>query len=59
MSYDTVATYSQVGSLLLFIFLFLMVLVYVFWPTTAATLEKEQRVALDLADPSDPQSDEK
>ena len=32
MNYDTVAQFSQVASLLLFIALFLGVIAYVFWP---------------------------
>jgi len=48
MTYDTVATISQVSSLFLFIFLFLGILVYVFWPSTGKKLEEAQRHALDL-----------
>ena len=48
MTYDSVATVSQVSSLLLFIALFVAVVVYVFLPTTKARLEKAQRRALDL-----------
>ncbi|MCH9765913.1 MAG: cbb3-type cytochrome c oxidase subunit 3 [Alphaproteobacteria bacterium] len=48
MSYDTVATFSQVSSLLLFIALFVGVIAYVFWPTTKDKLELAQRRALDL-----------
>jgi len=48
MSYDTVATYSQVSSLLLFIGLFLVVVVYVLLPRTKQKLEQAQRRALDL-----------
>ena len=35
MSYDTVATYSQVASLLFFIAMFIGVIIYVFWPGTS------------------------
>ena len=48
MTYDTVARFSMVASLLLFIGLFLIVLAYVFWPTASARLETAQRRALDL-----------
>ena len=49
MTYDTVATYSQVTSLLLFIALFVVVLAYVFWPRNGERLEAAARQALDLA----------
>lgn len=48
MTYDTVATVSQVASLLLFMALFVGVLVYVFWPGNREKFEKIQRDALDL-----------
>lgn len=48
MSYETVATYSQVISLLLFIALFLAVLAYAYWPSNRDRLEQAQRQALDL-----------
>lgn len=48
MSYDTVATISQVASLLLFIGLFAGVLIYVLWPRNRERLEAAARTALDL-----------
>ena len=48
MTYDTVATFSQVTSLLLFITLFFGVLVYAFWPGNRRRFEAAQRDALDL-----------
>ncbi len=48
MSYDTVATFSQVTSLLLFLAMFLGVLVYTFWPGNNQRFEQNQRSALDL-----------
>lgn len=48
MAYDTVATFSQVSSLLLFIALFVVVVVYVLMPQTRDRLERAQRRALDL-----------
>ena len=48
MSYDTVATFSQVASLLLFVALFFAVLAYVFWPGNRKRFEKAQRSALHL-----------
>lgn len=52
MTYDTVATYSQVSSLLLFIGLFLAVIIYVLLPKTKDRLERAQRRALDLDTPN-------
>ena len=48
MTYDTVATISQVTSLLLFMAIFLAVLGYVFWPRNREGFEKAARQALDL-----------
>ncbi len=48
MSYDTVATWSQVASLLMFIAMFGGVLVYALWPQNKARFEAAQRRALDL-----------
>jgi cytochrome c oxidase cbb3-type subunit 4 len=49
MTYDTVATFSQVASLLLFVGLFIAVLAYVFWPRNRERFEAAAREALDLA----------
>ena len=48
MSYDTVATISQVTSLLFFIALFIGVLIYVFWPGNRQRFDEAQRQALNL-----------
>ena len=48
MTYDAVATFSQVTSLLLFIALFFVVLVYALWPKNGERFQKAQRSALDL-----------
>lgn len=48
MSYDTVATFSQVTSLLMFIAIFLAVVAYAFWPGNRQKFEHLQRNALDL-----------
>jgi cytochrome c oxidase cbb3-type subunit 4 len=48
MSYDTVATISQVASLLIFIAMFAGVLAYAFWPRNGARFEIAQRRALGL-----------
>jgi cytochrome c oxidase cbb3-type subunit 4 len=48
MTYETVATWSQVTSLLMFIGMFLAVVAYAFWPRNRARFETAQRRALDL-----------
>jgi cytochrome c oxidase cbb3-type subunit 4 len=48
MSYDTVATISQVTSLLMFVGMFLAVLAYALWPKNGPRFEEAQRRALDL-----------
>jgi cbb3-type cytochrome oxidase subunit 3 len=48
MSYDTVATISQVASLLLFVGMFLAVLAYALKPSNGARFDRAQRAALEL-----------
>jgi cbb3-type cytochrome oxidase subunit 3 len=48
LTYDAVARFSMVASLLLFIAMFLGVLAYVFLVASRDKLEKAQRDALDL-----------
>jgi cytochrome c oxidase cbb3-type subunit 4 len=48
MSYDTVATLSQVISLAMFVVMFAAVLVYALWPANGPRFDKVQRSALDL-----------
>jgi cytochrome c oxidase cbb3-type subunit IV len=48
MTYETIATISQVSSLLLFIALFVGVLIYAVWPKNKPRFEDAQRRALDL-----------
>lgn len=48
MTYDTIATISQVTSLLMFIAMFAAVLVYALWPQNGARFDAAQRSALDL-----------
>ncbi|MEZ5852270.1 MAG: cbb3-type cytochrome c oxidase subunit 3 [Hyphomicrobiaceae bacterium] len=48
MTYETVATISQVASLLFFIAMFAAVLAYALWPSNGARFEAAQRRALDL-----------
>ncbi len=48
MTYDTVATISQVLSLLMFLAMFAAVLVYALWPSNGRRFEQAQRAALDL-----------
>ena len=58
LSYETVATVSQTGSLLLFVALFVAVVAYVLWPGNGERLHKAGTEALDLGhDPADPQSE--
>jgi cytochrome c oxidase cbb3-type subunit 4 len=51
MSYHTVASISQVASLLMFVGIFLGVLVYALWPSNGPRFEEAQRRALDLDQP--------
>ncbi len=48
MSYQTVASFSQVTSLLMFIAIFIAVLAYALWPSNGPRFEEAQRKALDL-----------
>lgn len=48
MTYDTVATFSQVTSLLFFFALFIGVVAYAFWPGNTRKFEDAQRKALGL-----------
>lgn len=48
MNYDTVATFSQVTSLLLFLAMFVAIVAYAFWPGLREKFEAAQRKALDL-----------
>ena len=54
MTYDTVAQFSQVASLLLFIALFLGVIAYAYWPGNRRRFEDAQKQALDLEKKSSP-----
>ena len=51
LSYETIATISQVASLLMFIVMFAAVVAYALWPSNGPRFEHVQRQALDL-DPS-------
>ena len=48
MTYETIATISQVASLLMFMAMFAGVLVYALWPKNGQRFEDAQRQALDL-----------
>jgi cytochrome c oxidase cbb3-type subunit 4 len=48
MTYDAIATWSQVTSLLMFIVMFAAVLAYALWPKNGPGFEDAQRRALDL-----------
>lgn len=52
MTYDQIATISQVTSLLLFIALFACVVAYALWPKNGEKFDKLQRRALDLDEPN-------
>ncbi len=47
MTYDVIATYSQVTSLLMFVAMFLGVLVYALWPSNRQTFNKAAHMPLD------------
>ena len=48
MTYDFVATFSQVTSLLMFVAMFFAVLAYAMWPGNKKRFEDAQKRALDL-----------
>ena len=48
MTYETIATFSQVTSLLMFVAMFAAVLAYALWPKNGTRFEAAQRRALDL-----------
>jgi len=53
MTYQTVASISQVTTLVMFIAMFIGVLAYALWPSNGPRFEEAQRKALDL-DPGTP-----
>ena len=53
MTYETVAAFSQVLSLLMFIGMFLAVLAYALWPKNGDRFDEAQRRALGLERASD------
>ena len=48
MTYDVVATLSQVTSLLMFVAMFIAVLAYALWPGNKKRFDDAQKRALDL-----------
>ena len=48
MTYETVAAFSQIFSLLLFIAMFIAAVAYAFWPGNASKFEEIQKESLDL-----------
>jgi cytochrome c oxidase cbb3-type subunit 4 len=48
MTYETVASFSQVTSLLMFVAMFIAVVAYALWPRNGPRFERAQRRALDL-----------
>ncbi|MDX2308409.1 MAG: cbb3-type cytochrome c oxidase subunit 3 [Hyphomicrobium sp.] len=54
ISYETIATVSQTGSLLIFVALFVAVLAYALWPANRERFHRASTEALDLGqDPFD------
>ena len=53
MTYETVASFSQVTSLLMFVAMFIAVAAYALWPKNGPRFERAQRRALDLETPSE------
>lgn len=52
MTYDVVAKFSQVTSLLLFMAMFAGVIAYVFWPGNKQKFDEIQRKSLELGSDS-------
>lgn len=48
MTYDTVASFSQVTSLLMFVAMFIAILAYALWPKNGPRFDRAQQRALDL-----------
>ena len=48
MTYDSIATLSQVTSLLMFVAMFIAVLAYALWPKNGPRFDQAQKRALDL-----------
>jgi cytochrome c oxidase cbb3-type subunit IV len=54
MTYEQVASFTQVGALLLFVALFIGVLLYAFWPGNKKRFEEAARLPLE----KDPEPDD-
>lgn len=48
MTYETVAAFSQVTSLLMFVAMFIAVVAYALWPSNGQVFDELQEQALDL-----------
>ena len=59
MSYEQVASLTQVAALLLFIALFIGVLVYAFWPGNKKRFEKAARLPLEKDSEPEPERRDK
>jgi cytochrome c oxidase cbb3-type subunit 4 len=57
MTYEQVASITQVGALLLFVALFAGVLVYAFWPGNKKRFEEAARLPLEKDPDSDQEKD--
>ena len=58
MTYEQVATISQVAALLLFVALFIGVLVYAFWPGNKKRFEEAARLPLEQDSEPDEEKDD-
>jgi cytochrome c oxidase cbb3-type subunit 4 len=57
MTYEQVASTTQVGALLLFVALFIGVLIYAFWPGNKKRFEEAARLPLEKDPDSDQEKD--
>ena len=57
MSYEQVASITQVAALLLFVAIFIGVLIYAFWPGNKKRFEDAARLPLEKDPGSDPEKD--
>jgi cytochrome c oxidase cbb3-type subunit 4 len=59
MTYEQIATITQVAALLLFIALFIGVLVYAFWPGNKKRFEEAARLPLEKDPEPDPEPEKR
>lgn len=58
MSYETVATITQVGALLFFIALFVGVVIYAFWPGHKKRFEEDAKIPFQKDSDSDRETED-